>query len=89
LIINTERFLAKKSHALIAISDKQKSELAEEFHIADKAKFKVIPLGFELKNSQRTRMKRKKFRTNSIWEDEKLPLELSAGSYPLKIIICF
>jgi glycosyltransferase involved in cell wall biosynthesis len=39
-IINTERFLAKKSHALIAISDQQKIELTEDFHIADKAKFK-------------------------------------------------
>jgi len=48
-IINTERFLARKSHALIAISDQQKNELANDFRIAPEAKFKVIPLGFELK----------------------------------------
>src|SRR4029079_13165859 len=42
-IINTERYLAKRTHALIAISDQQRKELAEDFHIADEAKFKVIP----------------------------------------------
>ncbi|HYO22694.1 MAG TPA: glycosyltransferase, partial [Flavisolibacter sp.] len=32
--INTERFLARKSHAIVAISETQKKELVEDFRIA-------------------------------------------------------
>ena len=85
LIINTERFLARKSHALIAISDKQKSELAEEFHIADKAKFKVIPLGFELKKfSEDQDEKRKKFRKEFNLGDEEIAIGIIGRLVPIK-----
>jgi glycosyltransferase involved in cell wall biosynthesis len=85
LIINTERFLAKKSHALIAISDKQKSELAEEFQIADKAKFKVIPLGFELKKfSEDQDEKRKKFRREFNLGDEEIAIGIIGRLVPIK-----
>lgn len=46
--INIERFLAKKSSKIIAISQTQKKELAEVFKIAPKEKIEVIPLGFDL-----------------------------------------
>jgi glycosyltransferase involved in cell wall biosynthesis len=85
LIINTERFLARKSHALIAISDKQKSELAEEFHIADNAKFKVIPLGFELKKfSEDQDEKRKKFRREFNLGDEEIAIGIIGRLVPIK-----
>jgi glycosyltransferase involved in cell wall biosynthesis len=47
-IINTERYLAKKSDVLVAISEQQKKELANDFKIAPENKFRIVPLGFEL-----------------------------------------
>ena len=85
IIINTERFLAKKSHALIAISDQQKSELTEDFHIADKSKFKVIPLGFELKKfSENQEEKRKKFRKEFNLEDDEIAIGIIGRLVPIK-----
>src|SRR6476660_597550 len=46
--INTERYLARRSNAIIAISEQQRKELVEEFKIAPEEKFKVIPLGLDL-----------------------------------------
>jgi len=43
-----ERRLAKKSHAIVAISDIQKHELSEIHRIANKEKINVIQLGFDL-----------------------------------------
>ncbi|WP_107038459.1 glycosyltransferase [Brumimicrobium mesophilum] len=43
-----ERYLAKKSTGIIAISNLQKEELSEVHKIAPAEKFKVIPLGFDL-----------------------------------------
>jgi len=84
-IINTERFLATKSHALIAISEKQKSELTEEFHIADKAKFKVIPLGFELKKfSENQDEKRKRFRREFNLGDDEIAIGIIGRLVPIK-----
>src|SRR6185436_12625161 len=83
LIINTERYLATKSHALIAISEKQKNELAGEFRIADKTKFKVIPLGFELKEfSEQQDEKRKKFRSEFNLSDEEIAIGIIGRLVP-------
>lgn len=43
-----ERYLAKRSTGIIAISNLQKQELSEVHKIAPVDKFKVIPLGFDL-----------------------------------------
>ena len=61
--LNTERYLAKKSDAIIAISDIQKKELSEEFKIAHPDKFRVINLGFDLSKFYLNQHdKRKEFR---------------------------
>ncbi|MBK9148471.1 MAG: glycosyltransferase [Flavobacteriales bacterium] len=43
-----ERFLAKRTHRIIAISDRQREELVDEHRICDGSKVEVIPLGFDL-----------------------------------------
>ena len=48
IIVAIERYLAKKSHAIIAISDLQKKELVEVYKIAPANKVFTIPLGFNL-----------------------------------------
>ncbi len=67
-----ERRLAKKSDAIIAISNIQKNELVDDHKIAKADKFRVIPLGFDLQRFREDReAKRKKFRnTYHLEEDE-------------------
>ncbi len=58
-----ERFLAKRSDAIIAISEKQKDELLREYKIAEEKKFAVINLGFDLHRFMENEIEnRKKFR---------------------------
>lgn len=45
---NIERYLAKRSDAIIAISEKQKTELCDVHRICGPDKISVIPLGFDL-----------------------------------------
>lgn len=45
---NVERYLALHTHRIIAISEKQRSELVEEHRICRPDKVSVIPLGFDL-----------------------------------------
>lgn len=47
-----ERFLAKRSSSIIAISNIQKKELSEHFKICASEKISVIPLGFDLEKFQ-------------------------------------
>ncbi len=85
IIINTERWLAKKTDALIAISNQQKKELVEEFTIAGTDKFKIIPLGFELKRFQENReQKRKKFREEFNLEDDEIAIGIVGRLVPVK-----
>lgn len=67
-----ERYMARRSHCIIAISDKQKHELAEEHKICPSDKIKVIPLGFDLDKFQfNMEEKRKTFREKyNVGEDE-------------------
>jgi glycosyltransferase involved in cell wall biosynthesis len=69
--INTERYLARKSSAIIAISEQQRRELTDEFKIAPAEKFRVVPLGFDLDRFyNKQEEKRNKFRTEFKLTDE-------------------
>ena len=46
--IQIERYLARRSTGIIAISDTQKHELANVYHICKEEKIKKIPLGLDL-----------------------------------------
>ena len=60
---NIERFLAKKSTKIIAISEIQKKELSVDHKICPEEKISVIPLGFDLsKFKENQAEKRKRFR---------------------------
>ncbi|MFT3681174.1 MAG: glycosyltransferase family 4 protein [Ferruginibacter sp.] len=48
VIVMLERFLAKKTDAIIAISDSQKTELTDIYKIAPANKVFTVPLGFNL-----------------------------------------
>ena len=84
-IINTERYLAKKSDALIAISSQQKKELSKEFRIADENKFRIIPLGFELnKFHENQQQKRRKFREEFKLNEGEIAIGIIGRLVPIK-----
>lgn len=63
IFILVERFLAKLSTRIIAISDKQKHDLVDRFKICSAKKISVIPLGFDLDPfTSITQQDRKSFR---------------------------
>ncbi|MBB1287132.1 glycosyltransferase [Flavisolibacter sp. BT320] len=83
--INTERFLASRSSAIIAISDAQKKELCEDFRIAPEHKFKVIPLGLDLdKFQQNGEEKRVRFRTEFGLQDDEIAIGIIGRLVPVK-----
>jgi glycosyltransferase involved in cell wall biosynthesis len=69
---NIERYLAKKSTKIIAISEIQKNELSLEHKICKPEKIEIVPLGFDLSRFQEDiEEKRKSFRQEyKITEDE-------------------
>jgi len=61
--IQIERYLARRSTGIIAISETQKHELANVYHICDEKKIKIIPLGLDLDKFQHHQdVKRAEFR---------------------------
>jgi len=82
---NIERFLAKKTSVIIAISEKQKHELCDEHKIAPAKKIKVIPLGFDLtKFSDNQIEKRKTFRDKYQIEDDEICVVIIGRLAPVK-----
>lgn len=70
--LEVERFLAKRSHAIVAISPTQKKELAEVYRLCPDEKIVVVPNGFDLCRFTLEREKRRvQFRRAlSLAEDE-------------------
>ncbi|ANE52467.1 glycosyltransferase [Flavisolibacter tropicus] len=88
--IQTERFLARKSDAIIAISNQQHKELTEEFRIAPKEKFRVIPLGLDLDKFQTNQEeKRKQFRKAFGLADDEIAIGIIGRLVPVKNHILF
>ena len=80
-----ERYLAKKSTVIIAISNKQKIELSEIFAIAPKEKIHVVPLGFDLtKFTINKEQNRKEFREKYNLSDNQLAIGIIGRLAPIK-----
>ncbi len=74
---NIERYLAKKTTALVTLSELQKHELADIHRIAPASKFHIIPLDSTWKNSGQTeKQKEKHFAINIALKKMKLQSEL-------------
>lgn len=82
---NIERYLAKRSTAIIAISEKQKQELVDIHKICDAEKVHVIPLGFDLSKFQENQVeKRKTFRSKYNLDDDELAISIIGRLVPVK-----
>jgi len=85
LILSAERYLAKRSDAIIAISNAQQKELTEDFKIAPANKFRIIPLGLDLdKFSQDYAAKRKKFRDEFNLANDEIAIAIIGRLVPVK-----
>jgi glycosyltransferase involved in cell wall biosynthesis len=80
-----ERYLAKKSTAIIAISQIQKQELSETFQIAPKNKIYVVPLGFDLtKFTLNKEQNRKEFRAKYNLSESQIAIGIIGRLAPIK-----
>ena len=61
-IVRIERWLARRTQAIVAISEQQKTEIVSEFRIAPPEKVHVIPLGFDLQKFVHSRGEREVLR---------------------------
>ncbi len=82
---NIERFLAKRSTAIIAISEKQKQELVEIHKICPAEKVHIVPLGFDLSKFQEDKeSKRKAFRKKYNLLDDEIAISIIGRLVPVK-----
>ena len=80
-----ERYLARKSTAIIAISEIQKHELVEIHSICSADKVHVVPLGFDLSKFQENmEEKRRKFRTMYDIADDEIAISIIGRLVPVK-----
>lgn len=83
--VGIERYLAKKSTAIVAISAIQKEELSKKYKICKAEKIRVIPLGFDLERfTQNQNEKREKFRSTYLVKDEELAIGIIGRLAPIK-----
>lgn len=80
-----ERKLAKKTDAIIAISEIQKTELVSKYKISKADKFRVIPLGFDLRRFKENKeQKRTEFRSKYGIEENELVIGIVGRLVPIK-----
>ncbi|MCB0819174.1 MAG: glycosyltransferase [Bacteroidetes bacterium] len=82
---NIERNLARRSSTIIAISEKQKTELCLVHRICKPDKIKVIPLGFDLSRFNENKdEKRKVFRDRYKLTDDEIAIGIIGRIVPVK-----
>jgi len=85
IFLAIERYLAKKSTCIIAISEIQKKELCENYKIAACEKFTVIPLGFDLEKFNTDKeQKRVSFRKKWHIADDEIAIGIVGRMVPVK-----
>ena len=82
---SVERYLARRSDAIVAISPIQKQELVEKYKIATQDKVRVVPLGFDLDHFNEDRVaKREAFRKEHNVADNELTIGIVGRLAPIK-----
>jgi glycosyltransferase involved in cell wall biosynthesis len=85
LFLNIERYLAKRSSAIVAVSEQQKYELSSIHKVCPPEKIKVIPLGFDLSRFRENMAeKRKSFRKSYFLEDDEIAIGIIGRLVPVK-----
>ncbi len=85
ILIFFERFLAKKSTKIIAISKLQSHDLIYKYKICEKEKIEIIPLGFDLNRfTEDKSFKRKKLRKEFNVHDDTILITIIGRIVPVK-----
>lgn len=85
MFLEIERYLAKRSSAIIAISNLQKQELCDTFRVCSSDKVRVIPLGFNLTRFQDDKLnKRRQFREQYNIADDEVAIGIVGRLVPIK-----
>lgn len=80
-----ERYLAKKSTKIIAISEIQKKELWKDHNICSKDKLAVVPLGFDLDRfHENIEEKRESFRAKYKIKEDEIAIGIIGRLVPIK-----
>lgn len=80
-----ERWLASKSHGIVAISPEQKDDLVKTYEICRDEKVKVIPLGFDLLRFKEARdNERENMRSKYKIADDELAVAIIGRLAPIK-----
>lgn len=85
IFLEIERRMARHSTGIIAISSRQKEELAEVYRICEADKIKIIPLGFDLERfTLNKELHRASFRTKYNLDDDTLAVGIIGRLVPIK-----
>ncbi len=85
LFLFTERYLAKRSSAIVAISLSQKKELGYKYKVCHPDKVKIIPLGFDLSRfRENIDEKRANFRKKYQLEEDEIAIGIIGRLVPIK-----
>ncbi len=85
VFLEIERYLAKRSTRIIAISERQKKELGLIYKVAPLDKIEVVPLGFDLSAfTDDQEHKRKIFRKQYQLDDDEIAISIVGRLVPIK-----
>ena len=89
MFIWIERFLARSTDVIVAISRSQKEDLSRKFRIAPAAKIKVIPLGFNLGPFLKSSRKEGRFKKSLGFRHDVLLVGIVGRMVPIKNHVLF
>jgi glycosyltransferase involved in cell wall biosynthesis len=85
VFLEIERYLGRRTHAIVTLSEIQKGELAYQFKVAPQEKFQIIPLGFDLTRfTESKEEKRKAFRAKYNVADDEVLISIVGRLVPVK-----
>ena len=85
IFLEIERYLGRKTDAIVTLSEIQREELSEQFHIAPRDKFHIVPLGFDLSRfTEDKEAKRKAFRKQYNVADDEIAISIVGRLVPVK-----
>lgn len=85
VFLEIERYLARQSTRIIAISERQKKELGLIYKVAPMDKIEVVPLGFDLSPfTEDQSHKRKLFRKEYNLDDDEIAISIVGRLVPIK-----
>lgn len=85
IFIQIERWLAKRSTKIIAISEEQKKDLSEVYRICPEEKIEIVPLGFDLERFREDLdLKRNKTRTDYNLHENTIAVAIVGRLAPIK-----